>query len=887
MTKVQDFLFTVVMPVYNTAEFLAESIESIVGQSIGFEDNIQLVLVNDGSTDNSAEVCQHYRQLYPDNVLYLEQENAGVSAARNAGLSKATGRYVNFLDSDDKWSSGAFKQFADFLKKNPSVNIATAKHEFFGAKTGEHPLAYKYQEDRVIDIFEVVDCPHLSLSNAVVALSLFEGISFDPSLKVSEDFLVFNKILMGERKFALLSKPTYWYRKRADESSAIDTSRSNKSWYIDTPKLCYKALFDLSEERFGCVIPYVQYAVMYDLQWRLKASFKTPLDAEGLAEYKAICLDLLSRIDPAVICAQRNLSRAQKLAILALRDGAGYDEATQHLVLMKSKMCLPVGAGQSRGSLVDLWGANLEASIRLHFMRLNKDSIEIEGSLLTELPLDKIEINVLSGKKKLAAQLFERVDSEVDTFFEGCCRARVGFTAVIPKSDFSFECRIMGTSIAAKLKTMATFPLSDRKNSYYWEKGTSVTRSGDKFVVRNRNRSWRLKREHLYSAAIKDRQISKLRKATVFDEVLGKKGGLWLISDRPHMAGDNGEALFSYLQANPVPGVKTIFCLETDSPDYSRLSKIGPVVPYWSDEHKRLLLRADKNISSAADVFVHNPFGEQYDLVKDLLKADFVFLQHGVTKDDMSAWLKRWNKDIKLLCCASGRERDSIIDNPKYGYDASVAKLTGFARHDRLIKAERRPSKKILLAPTWRKYLAGELEEASGKYSRNPDFVKSEYFVFYDRLLNDEDIAEAAATSGFEVHFLLHPAFIENLGDFKSSYAQIQTEYKYAEEFLDSAIMVTDYSSVAFDFAILKKPLFYAQFDKEKFYETQWERGYFDYDEDGFGPVCSTYEETKDLLICLMNEPVMDELYRSRVDSFFGPLDGRACERIVDALTGA
>lgn len=872
------------MPVYNTAEFLAEAVESVVNQTIGFEGNIQLILVNDGSTDGSAEICRHYHQLYPANVVYVEQENAGVSVARNAGLKRATGRYINFLDSDDKWSLKAFKQFADFLKANPGVNIATAKHEFFGAKTGDHPLTYKFHEDRVVDILEVVDCPHLSLSNAVVARALFEGVEFDPNLRVSEDFLVFNGILMLERKFALLSMPTYWYRKRADESSAIDTSHSNKSWYLDTPKLCYKALFDLSEERFGYVIPYVQYAVMYDLQWRLKTSFNTPLSQGELDEYKANCLELLSRIDPVVICAQRNLSRAQKLAILALREGLSSAEAAQRLLLMKSKMCFAGAVKEGRSSLVDLWNASLETSIRLHFMRVSKESIEIEGSLLTELPIGKIEVSILSGKKKIAAQLFDRADSAVDTFFEDSCHARVGFKVAIPKVDFSFECRILGSSVPSKLKMMTTFPLADRKNSYYWENGTSVTRAGDRFIVKARSKTWRLKREHLYSGAIEDKQIANLRRAVVFGDVLKKKSRIWLISDRPHMAGDNGEALFTYLQSNPVPGVKTVFCLEKASPDYARLSKIGPVVSYWSNEHKRLLMQAEKNISSAADTFVQNPFGEDYELVKDLLKSDFVFLQHGITQNDISAWLKRWNKDIKLFCCAAGREQRSIVDNPKYGYDASVVRLTGFARHDRLVASRGSAFKKVLIAPTWRKYLTGELKDASGRYSRNPGFAKSDYFTFYDRLLNDEDIAKEARRLGFDVHFLLHPAFIENLGDFKSCYAQIQTEYKYAEEFLDSAIMVTDYSSVAFDFAILKKPLLYAQFDKEKFYETQWEKGYFDYDEDGFGPVCSSYEETKRQLIRLMNEPVMDDAFQFRVDSFFGPLDGHACERIVDAL---
>ena len=77
---------SVVMPLYNVANYLDEAIDSIVNQTIGFEENIQLVLVNDGSPDNVSVICQKYKEQYPDNVVYLEQPNSGVSAARNNGI---------------------------------------------------------------------------------------------------------------------------------------------------------------------------------------------------------------------------------------------------------------------------------------------------------------------------------------------------------------------------------------------------------------------------------------------------------------------------------------------------------------------------------------------------------------------------------------------------------------------------------------------------------------------------------------------------------------------------------------------------------------------------------------------------------------------------------
>ena len=97
-----------VIPIYNTGRYLEETFESVIGQTIGFEKHIQMILVNDGSTDNSEEICLRYKEKYPQNIVYVKQENGGVSAARNTGMKYVRGKYVNFLDSDDKWEKHAF-----------------------------------------------------------------------------------------------------------------------------------------------------------------------------------------------------------------------------------------------------------------------------------------------------------------------------------------------------------------------------------------------------------------------------------------------------------------------------------------------------------------------------------------------------------------------------------------------------------------------------------------------------------------------------------------------------------------------------------------------------------------------------------------------------------
>ena len=69
------YKFSVVMPVYNVEQYLEEAIESVINQTIGFKENIQLILVNDGSPDNSEAICLKYEKQFPDNIIYIKQKN--------------------------------------------------------------------------------------------------------------------------------------------------------------------------------------------------------------------------------------------------------------------------------------------------------------------------------------------------------------------------------------------------------------------------------------------------------------------------------------------------------------------------------------------------------------------------------------------------------------------------------------------------------------------------------------------------------------------------------------------------------------------------------------------------------------------------------------------
>lgn len=360
---------------------------------------------------------------------------------------------------------------------------------------------------------------------------------------------------------------------------------------------------------------------------------------------------------------------------------------------------------------------------------------------------------------------------------------------------------------------------------------------------------------------------------------------IWLISDRINKADDNGEALFRYLKET---GKKehAYFVLRKDSTDYSRVAKYGRTLDYGSLRYKFLHLLSKKIISSAADEYVVNPFGEQQGYYWDILrKKRLVFLQHGIIKDDLSGWLNRYKLNLGMFVASTRPEYESILRGT-YWYGKDVVKLTGLPRYDYLESRERTV---ILVMPTWRKWLADDSTYSRDGWKRySGSLAQSEYFRFYDALLNHERLLGCARKCGYRICFLPHPNLMSAISMFHRSegveFASIHTRYQ--EAFAECAMVVTDYSSAVFDAAYLQRPVIYCQFDREEFFAGHvYSEGYFDYERDGFGEVEHDLEGTVQRLMEYMEHGCMlKDKYRKRIEDFFAFRDRKNCERVYAAI---
>jgi glycosyltransferase involved in cell wall biosynthesis len=171
---------TVIIPTYNRAWVLKRAIESVLAQD--FHD-FEIVVVNDGSTDNTTEVLESYQQ-----ICVIKQAHKGVSAARNAGIARASGRLITFLDSDDVWLPGKLSAQVAFFNNNPDVMICQTEEIWI--KNGNHVNPKKRHKKSSGMIFEYcLELCIVSPSAVMMRRCLFDKIgAFDETLPICEDY---------------------------------------------------------------------------------------------------------------------------------------------------------------------------------------------------------------------------------------------------------------------------------------------------------------------------------------------------------------------------------------------------------------------------------------------------------------------------------------------------------------------------------------------------------------------------------------------------------------------------------------------------------------------------------------------------------------------------
>lgn len=866
------FLVSAVIATYNVARYLPAFLDSLAAQAIGIA-NVQLVFVDDGSTDGGHQIIRDWAVGREHHVVVLAQENRWVAEARNAGLEHAVGEWITFTDPDDVLDEQYFTEVFKFIalygdsSRDEPVNLLAA-HQMRLLESGEirdnHPQRRKFGKGSRIVNLHADPIIQLSVNSSFMRRSLIQehGLRFDDRVRPNfEDghFIARYMLLSRSDRTGLMASAKYLYRTRGDGSSLLEKSFRMREKYTAVLEHGYLDVLRLAGVVHDAVPRWVENTVLYDLFWY----FKEQLAVQSLSA--AAPLDVLPRFHELV---------GEIRALIADDAIRSFDlmhvEFAVRQALLRGYSGEPIRQDYVRLSDVDEGRQQVKVSYWFSGP-LPEEVFEVDG-LVVEPTHETVRDYTFYGQTLIR---------ERHLWFERGQRTKIrldGTLMQVTRGDV-----VAGPEgLTNRQINPAIMGIRRQVRDRFAPGDVDAVRHG----VRRLRQSWRKTRRNFSKSVISDEILEFSLKTS---RVRSRYEHAWVFMDRDTDANDNAEHLYRWVRDNR-PDINAWFVLSEGSADWSRLHADGfRLVAHGSWQWKMLLLHADHLASSHADAYVTQPLNQRR---YGRSRFRYTFLQHGVIHNDLSRWLS-WKK-IDVFVTTTPTEFEAIAGHGPYSFSSHEVVLTGLPRHDALLRRRQAVDAEdrdlILVMPTWRQGLLGERVEGSNKRLPIKDFGSSEYAKRYRALLASDTLRDLAAQHGKTLAFMPHPnmrAYLDEF-DLPSDVRILDFSRDNVQDVLaKTAMFVTDYSSLAFDAAYLDIPLVYFQFDRASFFDGTHvgRQGYFDFTRHGFGPV----EQDEAAVISALEAHAAAGFtnaapYAERVRETFAFRDGANCERVVAAM---
>jgi glycosyltransferase involved in cell wall biosynthesis len=840
-------LVSIVAAVHDVAPYLPAFIESIERQG-GVLGSLEVIAVDDGSTDGSRAILEAWRDRSAFPVTVVHQANAGQAAARNAGLASASGVWVTFCDPDDMLGPGYLDALLRFAGRHPDVALVAGMPVLLEDRTGtELPHARHAQYaagERVVDL----DAEPNVFSGST-AVSLFrldrireQGLAFDPRVRPTfEDGHFAARYVLGLEHPAVGIVPAarYIYRRRGDGSSSTQRGYADTRRYTAVLEHGYLDVIARAKARYGRLPAWVQQLLVYELTWYLledeRISTRIVIEDDVVPRFHELLAAIMRELDPAVVADHRVRRLKPSWRDILVHAGRGEDWHSPAAAVSRVD-----NAMRLRRVVYRYVGTPPPERVTLDGAALQPAWSKTQAHIYYRRPLLWTRILWLPDDDRVALELAGRPVAIREPRLDGPRRH--------PDGDRGHE----------SLRAASRFG--------------RLARRGRRLFGRPRS--------------------DAIRREAATAPVRARFAGAWVLMDRANEADDNGERLFEHLREHR-PDINAWFAISAASDDYDRLraSYGDRIVARGTREFQLLMLNASWLLSSHADGVVTSP--PELDGLVDRQPWRYAFLQHGVIKDDLSVWLNK--KQADLFVVSTGPELASVVaDGTAYAYSGKETRNTGLPRFDRLrrkaVALDPAERDLVLVSPTWRSWLTSTIDPDSFEREIHERFWASEYLRCWDAVLRSPRVAAAVDARGWTLGFMPHPILQPLLPrlDLPAhvrplTFADEDVQGLYAR----AALLVTDYSSVAFNVAYVDGAVVYFQFDREAVLRGQHigRPGYFDYERDGFGPVVTTAEAAIEAIVAQVERgPRPDAAYQARIDATFPQRDGRACERVVETI---
>jgi glycosyltransferase involved in cell wall biosynthesis len=855
---------SVIVPIYNAAQYLRECLDSILMQKTTHD--FEILLIDDKSNDNSRQILAEFG-LIDTNIKILEGDGLGIGAARNIGLRAAEGKYVMFVNADDFISDTALDRCANFFEKqHTQIDIITYPEYRFNSDRDLGDGKYRYDKLKT-NVYDVLtDSVYLSCLGVNIMIKNRSDVFFRENIKdVYEDVEFCADIIKKKYRLGFVKEAIY--HRRTDNYYAVTANDSAVSTF-ELSLACFERILTSSAGD----INYFSATVLTLLEQKLLQNSWLPYhykyenivdhfdkfeDAINRAKHLVSFIDvnvILNHPDVPPLHKAYWISFANK-ALIAFSPMMSQVVVNHTVVLTERKIQIAMSKFYREDEL-------LTSFFMLRSVLLNYTQ-EIPEVIVVETDYEGNETRRNLSLTFSLESWFRNSQTQTNNFLSfrysvNTCETKSFYFKVRFKSaDYEYD----------------TFFYAYESSGFANRKGASRSVICGDTLIKLYENVFHLKKldeplEYPLAGLLVGDSAS-LRSVIAKGRRLKQERRIWLYTDMFQAERDNARFQFEHdFYRND--GIEKYYIVTHDSDVYHFDEAMHPfLIHFNSMVHRIMFCAAEKVFSSfCGSIDTYTPFNKfETDYVIRAVFPEIIYLQHGILHARMKSY-NNMRRNYDKVVISSHFERENF---PKtYDIPEELLLPFGMARFDMMDKNVS-PRKKILFAPSWRSNLAinkfGEQRQlVEGK------LLSSEYWRKIDEFLSNEQLASTLKNTGWELEVKLHP-IIENASDLiADKYPNIRF-IKEDGEFLreDYKIFITDFSSFTFDFVYLERAIMYFVPDYEIWRSGKYHYNTLDIEYDqAFGNLTRTPEDAVRALCHLIErngEP--EPLFLERMQTFF------------------
>lgn len=868
-----NYRATVIIPVYNRGDMVHMAFNSLLDQTIPFED-IQVLIVNDGSTDDSLETCRKLTENY-NNVTVLDKPNGGISSARNFGMSHATGKYIFFLDDDDELSRDTVLDVVDFFDTcYDEVDMVTYKIFRYsdGVKGKWRHFRYRYlKETGVYDLNEFPAALQTTV-NVCIKNQFENNERFDENIGYMEDQMFNNAVLSKKLKIGYCSTGEYRYNFHLNSIVSISAS----AFY------CFENLMNYFENLFSKyenIPPYYQCSLLHNLSYRMKDNILFPYhyNEEDFEKAMARISKLLEKVDEEVLFNKFPMDDFYRTYFYTLKPNKS---AT--VSFSEEMQCL------SLGDEILMKRENVTLVARRFYF--TGDKMRIVGYLrspffaFTDKP--KAYVVFKDNSNPVTLDLYP---SSFDYYYcDHKCATNWSFDVTVDfdkTTDFIFCCNINGIDYPCRFEFTTSVVARPNKSGFiFLKKGARLQLEDNVFKYKKLSSLSYFLRD---SKRILHHLIGNPKEGLTYLLVkLMKRKKIWLYNDNLYTVKDNGYYQFKH-DFNKNDGIERYYILDGDPARMEGLftpEEQKNVVTFGSKKHVLLYLACKKIITSFCEASSFTPVVAKHKRIFfDLIDSEVIYLQHGILHATTPTKYSKDRVFVDRIVVSSHFELENFVKN--YGYNLSDLIPSGMPRYD-YTDITKKPQRKILYAPSWRDKLVGKYINRKREFN-DAVLSRSTYYKGIVAFLTNPDLLAALEKHDVTIEFKPHPNFTAYAHLFEPFLNDRIILAERNVQLEDYSLFITDFSSFNFDYLYQGRQLMYYVPDYDEF-RCGAVTFYRDLDlkfEDGFGDFTRTADEAAASVIRRIEADfAVESKYKERIDNFF-IRKGEHCESLYKFLT--